>query len=582
MAIEEIDIEMEDLLCLIGENNTGKSAVLLALETFFTTGSGGMKPEYFRKWKTEDRIERIEEKIVVEVTFHKLTARERKEYHTRLDGEEYVLKKVYALIDEKIETLYLTKGKIWNEGWLNEEYEGEIDRNFLKERGLESILPDKGKIIKQIISNARIKYIEENQSSLTFRTDYKKNPKGIQPYCDKFIPEFHLIPAVKEAKDELKVTQTSKMGELVKSVVNRIMKRHPKFKELEKNIREIKKLFSKDPEKPEQRLPGLAELESNLTSFLKQSMDADILIEAEPPHINDIFKTGLRLSVDDGISGEIDQKGHGLQRIFIVSMFFTYAKFIKELRRKYPEENQETDFNKSLIFAFEEPELYLHPQLQRRMYEDFKELSSADQIIFCTHSPFFLNLNDYKSICILKRASKVDPPKKFQYLGELFQSTEKKDRQKRYRILNEIDPKSELFFAKKIALVEGATEKYSFQIIAKRLKIFRHDVTIVDCGSKESIPLYQMVLNNFKLPYLVIYDKDPDNLESKETSKEIETLATKGDGKTQVLTPDFGGVAESDSLRGANKKPLAAIEYFNNSENKISEQIEKITKIIYE
>ena len=45
---------------------------------------------------------------------------------------------------------------------------------------------------------------------------------------------------------------------------------------------------------------------------------------------------------------------------------------------------------KHTIFIIEEPELYLHPQLQKLMAKTLSEISCDNQVIFTSHSPIML------------------------------------------------------------------------------------------------------------------------------------------------------------------------------------------------
>ena len=76
--------------------------------------------------------------------------------------------------------------------------------------------------------------------------------------------------------------------------------------------------------------------------------------------------------------------------------------------------------------------------------------------------------------------------------------------------------RSELFFAKKVVLVEGDTEKFiipfcAFELVEldKKYDLFANNICIVECGGKNSIHIFMRVLNHFKIPYIVIHDVDP-------------------------------------------------------------------------
>ena len=68
--------------------------------------------------------------------------------------------------------------------------------------------------------------------------------------------------------------------------------------------------------------------------------------------------------------------------------------------------------------------------------------------------------------------------------------------------------RSEIFFAKKVILVEGQTDKIVLSYLAKKLKIYNYSYSIIECGSKSTIPQFIRLLNAFKIPYVAVYDKD--------------------------------------------------------------------------
>lgn len=116
-----------------------------------------------------------------------------------------------------------------------------------------------------------------------------------------------------------------------------------------------------------------------------------------------------------------------------------------------------------------------------------------------------IDVERYKSICIVRKDTEARGTEVCQCVEDIFMGDGKKD----FNLSYWINPdRSELFFAKCVVLVEGPTEKTCIPLIAKRLGVFRYDYTLVDCGSKGSIPLYAQLLNKFRIPYVVIYDLD--------------------------------------------------------------------------
>lgn len=576
VALKDVSLSCKDLTAIIGENNVGKSSILMALDTFFTVGSSGMKTTYFHRVKESDQ-ERVEPVAEIECEFTDLTDDEKSEFRTRLCEDKLILQKRYSITDDnRTEVVYLTKSKVFEDEFLN------IDspvpnRTDIEERGWQEFYLSSGRITKEIHEAAKEKIIEKTTPAHKY--DYVKNPKGWQNQCDKLLPEFHLVPAVREATDELRLTQTSKLSGLVGSIINRIVLKHPSFEKLKQNVSEIQKLF--DPStKKEERIPGFDRIADSLSENLSKHIKAKVDLRPAIPDPEDFFRLGMDVSVDDGISGNLNEKGHGLQRTFIVSIFLTYGELLREIEEEHPlDEEKDKKFLRPLIFALEEPELYLHPQLQRSVYDILKDISKRHQVMYCTHSPFFVDLNNYRDIVLLKKDESNGKTIQLQCEKELFSTPERKSLQKIYRIMNEVDPKSEMFFARKIVLAEGACEKHCYPVIAKRLEVFNHSVTLVDCGGNDKIPLYQELLNAFQLPYLVVTDQDPGNEETEKKIVEIQELCEEGKGELLMQTPNFEEAAGCEA--GSKGKPMRAIRFFSDDSNQVSEKMKEYAEKIY-
>lgn len=65
------------------------------------------------------------------------------------------------------------------------------------------------------------------------------------------------------------------------------------------------------------------------------------------------------------------------------------------------------DSNENSIIVIDEPELSLHPALQRRVMKEFLEYSKNHQIIICTHSPYFVSWEAIKNGGALIRTQKL-------------------------------------------------------------------------------------------------------------------------------------------------------------------------------
>ena len=256
-------------------------------------------------------------------------------------------------------------------------------------------------------------------------------------------------------------------------------------------------------------------------------------------------------------------------------------------KQEEPSENGEAQDNtkkskrkssNSAYFIFEEPELYLHPQGQRELFSTLVDLSHMDnQVLICTHSSSFINLENYKSICIIKKDNQEEGTKVFQYLNELFDNDDDK---KNFNLIYWLNPdRSELFFAKKIILVEGPTDKTIIPFLAKMINVFKYDYSLIDCGGKTCIKNYIQLLNCFNIPYIAVYDKDHQSYKTNDAkntadkhSNEIEDTINEVFGSSVIFENDIEeeiGINEQDD----KNKPYKALITVNNDSFIISESL---------
>jgi predicted ATP-dependent endonuclease of OLD family len=82
------------------------------------------------------------------------------------------------------------------------------------------------------------------------------------------------------------------------------------------------------------------------------------------------------LSTSSGKNIPLSSRGDGFRRITMMSYF------------EYLAESQRSENTKQIIFGFEEPETFLHPSAQEKLYEKIVSLSeNGFQVITSTHSP---------------------------------------------------------------------------------------------------------------------------------------------------------------------------------------------------
>jgi len=144
------------------------------------------------------------------------------------------------------------------------------------------------------------------------------------------------------------------------------------------------------------------------------------------------------------------------------------------------------------------------------------------------------------------------------------------------------------FFAKRVILVEGQTEKTIIPLLAKKIGVFRYDYTLVDCGSKENIYLYCQLLNKFCIPYVAVYDKDhqahktPSAIDVANRSNTL--IENTIDGSIGSSISFVNDVEEELGINtgGDRNKPYAALTHVSSPGFTISANLESIIRTLYQ
>ena len=235
--------------------------------------------------------------------------------------------------------------------------------------------------------------------------------------------------------------------------------------------------------------------------------------------------------------------------------------------------------SKDNIFIIEEPELHFHPSNQRLFLDLLNEYKNNNQFFVISHSPYFVNIENITDNILLKIRNGKSLVK--QIPNNYFNA---KDISKIEIILD--SENREMFFSKKVLLVEGPTEKGAFPMFAKaRGKDFDKNNIFTCCVySKDSFSIYQKILDGFDIPYCIVCDDDAKSNVKIDKNKLI------------ILTPNFEGVLKREGydklLKQADKeivgrsKPRKGkliakkiIELEKVIPKEFKEAIEKITKI---
>lgn len=110
-------------------------------------------------------------------------------------------------------------------------------------------------------------------------------------------------------------------------------------------------------------------------------------------NVDEIFsKETVVIHKERGIKGNVQTMSAGTKSLYILSLLEAYI---------------EENYSISCIVMIEDPEIYLHPQLQKVASEILYRLSKKNQVIFSTHSPnliFNFNSKQIKQVLLDKEA----------------------------------------------------------------------------------------------------------------------------------------------------------------------------------
>jgi predicted ATP-dependent endonuclease of OLD family len=533
-SLHNLTIYPEDILVLVGRNNSGKSNLIKALELFFEGSTKLVNNECFYNHETGYPIE-------IFLTFEQLSDWEKEHFGPWMADEEMLIvcREIVCTDVESYTINNLAITRVPEAEWLRDDVisnekitEWWSKKDELKINGLDfgvefgTSKPGVGKW-KEAIK----KFLDEHHDEIPWKKERRENPKGYPGVLKGALPEFIHIPAVRDISEETKVIKTNPFGQLINSILEKISAEQKEA--ISKQLKEIEKHLNRSEEG--ERIMEIKDIETRLNKLMSELMDCDIEIEMAMPQLREVFG-GAKIYADDGVRTTIETKGHGMQR----SMIFTILRAYAELAhvKKAGEKAEE----RTTIFAIEEPELYLHPQSQRTLMSVFREIAGGrDQVIYSTHSSLFVDISYFDQICIMRREKKGESHES--YPNQLLMSTMIEDlkvrkgvdateegiREQYSHVFNPMI--NEGFFADKVVIVEGPSEQYALPIYADALgyNLDRNNISVVHSDGKGQMDRLLRMFNGFKIPTYLWFDGDKNNEDKDVKNKTLELLELLGD-----------------------------------------------------
>lgn len=522
-----IEFSFNNLTSLIGENSVGKSNVLEALDLFFN----------FSKTKVSTKSYHHNDytkPIRITLKFNSLNLDELTTFRTHLDEQNNLTITQYIEATSKEDDIELkdaltddidfieskhgtklvpTEDYQWTvadktptklnlkKWWKGDLKIGDFDFKLLFDSEEE---PTQEEFLNKLIQLNKERYEEIPKEQIT--GDDKV--LGWKSKLKANLPKYFYIPAIKNLSEDLKVTKTSALGELINWLSSSVS---TEIKQEFKNKTEdlVKELI----EKIDTTDDGESKIQK-INKALNDNIGFDIGCSLElkfgSPEIQDVVFPQPKVYADDGYDSELTEKGHGIQRLALFSLLRTYNTF--DFGKKTNDSN--------IIIGIEEPEIYLHPPLKRATYNLLREISEGnDQVVYTTHDSLFISVDHFDQIRLFRKSTDKLPITVSHELSvehiinhyKTIYGIDINELSIRHRFHHLIDDtKNEGFFAKKIILIEGETEKYSLPNYFKTrgFDIDTNRISLINAGSVDTISYLLLLFNEFRIPCYVIFDGD--------------------------------------------------------------------------
>lgn len=376
---DETIVDFDNLTAFIGKNDVGKSTILEALEIFFNNKMVVCEKDDLSVGVDSDSIfitcifDELPDEIVVD-TSSKTSLKDENLLNSNGDLE---IKKTFKCSSAKPKP----ETKIICNHPIDDNYN---DLLLLKQVDLKKRAVDLGidenkydkrsnvSIRQAILSSKRDLTIKEIELEVT-----KEDAKKVYGVIETFLPIYALFQSDRSSSDSDK-----EIADPMSVAVSQALQ------ELQTEINKIKSEVQKKAiETAGRTLAKLQEMDEDLAASLVPEFKSE-------PKFDSLFK--LSIKSDDDIS--INKRGSGVHRLILLNFFRAEAE------RKL----SEVERNKSIIYAFEEPETSQHPSHQKLLIEAFLELSSKEntQIILTTHTPALGGLLPTTSLRLVEKSDK--------------------------------------------------------------------------------------------------------------------------------------------------------------------------------
>ncbi|MEZ8542149.1 ATP-dependent endonuclease [Vibrio splendidus] len=472
-----VTVDLDDIVILVGPNNSGKSSILRAYQVVMLDGSD------------ECQL------AVEDFPNHDISS---------LNKPEIILRTIVNSSDLPADKWVKDEGgeKIVKERWAWE-------------------TPGKPKRFGYLVKEKR----------WANDTDSEKVPWGAANVSKSRRPQPHKIDAF-DPPDVQSKAIIGLIDEALDRKIKEIIKDKGDDSPFGKLVSSIKQIQKTIVEESNDVIEGFeSKLSKELSNiFPNYTVKYDAKPEEEIEKSISFFKADANLYVGpkSGHLSSIENQGSGAKRTILwaaLKMLADEGYKVKALKTKTKTER--CDNRRPNVLLIDEPEICLHPSAVRLACDVLYNLPKTGnwQVIATSHSPIMIDYTrDNTTIVRVER--ELGGEIEGSTLFRPSQASLGDDDKENLKLLNMCDPHlSEFFFGGQPIIVEGDTEYAAFSYIISQESEAYKDIQVLRARGKATIVSLCKILNQFKKPYSVLHDTDARTCIRKKDGAEIKNPA---------------------------------------------------------
>lgn len=461
-----VEIELDDIVVLVGPNNAGKSSILRAYEVVMEHGSneGKLTIDDFPNGKIDpNALPTVELETVV--------------FDKTAPGDKWVR------TDTETNEMFVRERWTWAE-------------------------PGAPKKIGWDVAAGNWHSSEGPWGAPNVAQANRPKPHHVAAFQD---PLRQAEQVAEILKDEL----TKRVKEAKKKRTDATEENGPTvYERLLNDIKELQKAIASDA------TIAVDKMRADLTSIVGEVFPGyAVTLDARPEDDIDktvsLFKASpvLRMGPIDGHQATIERQGSGACR----TLLWAALRILAE----QPDPKTQAPTDRPHLLLMDEPEICLHPDAIREACRVLYDLPKTKnwQVMITTHSPVFIDLaRDNTSIVRVERGT--NGVVRGTTIFRPGRAKLDEDDRTELKLLNLCDPYvAEFFFGGKTILVEGDTEYTAFRHVMAQDRGKYKDVHVVRARGKSCLVSLCKILNQFDKGYSILHDADRETIMGRKSKK---------------------------------------------------------------